>query len=194
MSDETSPLAPPNSTESPVTEAPITEASLLEAPLSAISATEASTTETSAIDIPGERPSTSGASNDVTFIVMLVGSVTFHLPSPTPLLTLIEEQVPFRELIIPIGLSEAQSLALAIEGEPGARPSTHELFSSVLRESQTDIAAVRIVRCENGVYFAEIDLVSPRGHVVLDCRPTDAVIMSLRQGVHAPVLCDEQLL
>ena len=129
-----------------------------------------------------------------TFVVMVVRSVVFELPSPNHLLDLIEQAPPYRTLSLPVGLPEAQAIATALGRVSGSRPSTHELFSTVLRDAQTDVAAVRIVRQERGVYFAELDLVSPRGRTIVDCRVTDAVILALRQPVAAPILCDESLL
>ena len=124
-----------------------------------------------------------------TFTVMLVGSVTFELPSTSPIMTLIEQDVPYRQLEIPVGLPEAQALAQAIYGVEGVRPGTHELFTAMLRDTATEIVAVRITRLEFGIYYAELDVITPRGQVILDCRPTDAVILALRQAVDAPILC-----
>ncbi len=128
------------------------------------------------------------------FVVVYVSSVLFELPAPHPILTLREEQWPYRTLHFPVGLAEAQSVALAIEETRAARPSTHELFSDTLAATRQDIIAARIVRESRGVYFAELDLMGPRGRTLLDCRPTDAIILALRQKVPAPILIDETLL
>ncbi len=132
--------------------------------------------------------------DDRKFVVVYLASVTFDLPAPSPMLRFVEESVPYRQLTFPIGLPEAQSLAAALEQSVGARPTTHELMITMLRNAKTDIAAVRIVDCRNGIYYAELDLVSPSGRTVLDCRPTDAAILAMRQAVKAPILCLESLL
>jgi bifunctional DNase/RNase len=128
------------------------------------------------------------------FVVVYVASVLFELPGTHPIVTLREEQWPYRTLSFPVGLPEAQAMALAVESTSGARPSTYELFADALRTAQTDIVAARLVREERGVYYAELDLMSPRGRTVLDCRPTDAIILALRQAVSAPILVDASLL
>ena len=128
------------------------------------------------------------------FVVMVVGAVTFELPSTNPIVELIEESIPYRSMTFPVGLTEAQSLALAIARIDGVRPSTHELFTQFLVASRSDIVAVRIVKRDRGVLFAELDLVGPNGRTVLDCRPSDALILAFRQGVVAPILCDDVLL
>ncbi len=128
------------------------------------------------------------------FTVIYVASVLYELPGTHPVVTLREEDWPYRTVSFPVGLPEAQAIALAVESIEGARPSTHELFSAALRAAQLDIVAARLVREEKGVFFAELDLMSPRGRTVLDCRPTDALILALRQSVSAPILIDETLL
>lgn len=128
------------------------------------------------------------------FIVVYVASVLFELPATHPILTMREEQWPYRTLSFPIGLPEAQSVALALEETRAARPSTHEMFSDALAATQNDIIAARIVSEQRGVYYAELDLMNPRGRTVLDCRPTDAIILALRQKVPAPILIDATLM
>lgn len=123
------------------------------------------------------------------FILMSVSDVSFDLPSPNPVLRMVEPEAPYRHLEVPVALPEAQALAQALFQVSGPRPSTHELFTSVLRASRNEIVALRIVRFEKGVYFAEMDLISSQGRVVLDCRVTDGVALALRQTVPAPILC-----
>ena len=131
---------------------------------------------------------------DVTFRVMSVETVTFELGDQSPHVHLMESEVPFRSISIPIALPEAQALHGALRGIQGTRPGTHELVSSILRELQADIVAIRILRIENGAFISELDLMSPRGRTVIDCRTSDALILALRQVVPAPSLCNEEVL
>ena len=135
-----------------------------------------------------------GSEPVVQFRVMIVESVLFDLVDASPLVHLMEAEEPFRYMAIPIALPEATALNSALAGIEGRRPSTHELFSSVLARLQCDVIAVRIVRNEAGVYYAEIDVMSPRGREIFDCRTSDGLILALRQGVPAPVLCAEEVL
>lgn len=139
----------------------------------------------------GTVETTSQAASDPVpeFVLMHVGAVLFELPSPNPIFSMVEQAVPYRQIDIPVGLPEAQSLALAIHGVEGLRPSTHELFAATLRAMHAEIVALRITSYERGVFYAELDLMTPKGRVVLDCRPTDGVILALRQAVVAPILC-----
>jgi uncharacterized protein len=128
------------------------------------------------------------------FSILVVEQVRFDLPSPSPVLHLIESAVPYRVLRIPVGLPEAQALAQAIFHISAPRPMTHELFAGILGRASVDIVAVRITGWDQGVFQAEIDLVSAAGRIVCDCRPTDGVILALRQRVPAPILCDVAIL
>jgi bifunctional DNase/RNase len=132
--------------------------------------------------------------NAVDFRVMSVGSVLFDLANPSPQVHLMEEEPPYRHLSICIALTEAQALQNALEGIEGRRPGTHELASAIIRRLQADIIAVRIVRHENGIFYAELDLMTPRGREQFDCRTSDALILATRQSVPAPILCADEVL
>src|SRR5271154_3716427 len=128
------------------------------------------------------------------FNVMSVESVLFDLSDSSPLVHLIEEASPYRYLAIPIALAEAVALHNALDKIDGRRPGTHEVMAEVLRRLNADIVAARITRYEDGVFYAELDLMTPKGHEVFDCRTSDALILATRQGVRAPVLCAESVL
>lgn len=145
-------------------------------------------------DAPTEAASEPTGAPAPEFAVLEVASVLFELPSPSPVLSLMETAFPYRQLDLPVALPEAQALAQVLHGHTPARPGTHDLFASALVGAKVDIVAVRITGVIDGVFRAELDLVSPQGHVVLDCRPSDAVNLALRQRVKAPVLCDVAVL
>jgi hypothetical protein len=128
------------------------------------------------------------------FNVMSIESVLFDLSDSSPLVHLIEEETPYRYLAIPIALAEAVALHNALDKIDGRRPGTHEVMAEVLRRLNADIVAARITRYDAGVFYAELDLMTPRGHEVFDCRTSDALILATRQGVRSPVLCAESVL
>jgi uncharacterized protein len=145
-------------------------------------------------ELPSEEVVDNETPSSPEFVLMVVSDVTFHIPSPTPVMSLREKENPFRTLEIPIALPEAQALGQAIHALAGIRPSTHELFATSLLATGTEIVAVRITHFDSGVYHAEIDLVNAAGRSVVDCRPTDGVILALRQPVSAPILCEAEML
>ena len=128
------------------------------------------------------------------FIVVEVTSVSFSLPSPSPFVHLREQEQPYRGIEFPVGLVEAQSIAMALEKETAPRPSSHDLLSSVIVAAGCDVIAVRLTGSRDGTLLAELDLMTPRGREVLDCRPSDGIAVALRQTVPSPILSEESLL
>jgi bifunctional DNase/RNase len=127
------------------------------------------------------------------FIVVDVLSVVVELPSQYPVVTLQENESPYRQLSLPIGLPEGVAMAHAFRGVPTTRPLTHELFAAALQRLRVDVVAVRLVGRTRGTYLGELDLMGQQGREVLACRPTDGIILALRMPVQAPILVDDRL-
>jgi bifunctional DNase/RNase len=147
-----------------------------------------------AVSSTGEDGKPEITGDDVTYRVMDLVEVAVPLPATHGLVVLSEAESPYRSLTIPIALPEASALSMASQGLNGTRPMTHELFSEVLARVQVDVIALRVTGCQGGTYLAEIDLMSQRGPEVVACRPSDGMILCLRQTVPSPILVNEQLL
>ena len=130
----------------------------------------------------------------VNFRVMDLVDVTVPLPAQHAQVLLAEAEAPHRSFSFPIGLAEGAALMGAVERTQGARPSTHEMFSQVLARLNADVIAVRLTDEAEGVVHAELDLMTRQGREVIECRPSDGLILAVRQGVRAPILLDERLL
>jgi uncharacterized protein len=128
------------------------------------------------------------------FRVMDVEEVSLDLPSQFPAVTLVESEPPGRVLVFPVGLPEGTALAQALRRMEGRRPMTHELFAQVLQRARIDVIAVRLVGRQDGNLVADLDLMTPGGREVVDCRPSDGIVLALRMAVPAPILVDERLL
>jgi bifunctional DNase/RNase len=128
------------------------------------------------------------------FRVMELVEVLVPLPQMHAVVQLVERESPHRTLSFPIGLAEGAALAAAKERTAGVRPSTHELFAETLARLNVDVIAVRLTGESDGVYRAELDCMTARGREVFDCRPSDGLVLALRQTVIAPLLADERLL
>jgi bifunctional DNase/RNase len=131
---------------------------------------------------------------NVPFRVMHLESVLYDLTDPSPLVHLLEAETPFRYLVIPVALADAIAIQHAHSAIEGRRPSTHELMNAVMTRLGTEVIAARIVRYDAGVFYAELDLMTPKGRQVFDCRTSDAISMALRQKSPAPILCSEEVL
>ncbi|HEV3268697.1 MAG TPA: bifunctional nuclease family protein [Acidimicrobiales bacterium] len=137
---------------------------------------------------------TAASADEVTFRVMHLESVLYDLTDASPMIHLLEAEAPYRYLVIPVALSDAIALQHAHGAIEGRRPSTHELMTTMLTRLQGEVIAARIVRYEGGVFYAELDLMTPRGRETFDCRTSDALSMALRQSVPAPILCSDVVL
>ena len=128
------------------------------------------------------------------FRVMAVEDVSLDLPAQYPSVTLVETEPPMRALVFPVGLPEGTAMAQALRRIPGRRPMTHELFMQVLQRAHIEVVSVRLTGREEGNLLAELDLMTPGGRELIDCRPSDGLVLALRMPVAAPVLVDERLL
>jgi uncharacterized protein len=133
------------------------------------------------------------AAGPAVFRVMDVEEVALDLPSQYPAVTLVETEHPLRTLVFPVGLPEGTAMAQALRRIDGPRPMTHELFMQVLQRARIDVIAVRLVGRDQGNLLAELDLMTPGGREVLDCRPSDGIVLALRMPVPCPILVDERL-
>ena len=127
------------------------------------------------------------------FHVMNLDSVLYDLTDASPQAHLIEAESPYRYLVIPIALPDAIALQQAHSQLETRRPTTHELMTAILGRLQVDVIAVRIVRYEQGVFYAELELMTAKGREIFDCRTSDALALAYRQIVPAPVLCADEV-
>ncbi len=94
---------------------------------------------------------------------------------------LLQEKDSDRSLPIIVGSSEAQAIALYLEGVDMPRPMTHDLLINVLENLEGEINRVTIARISKGTFFAEIEVSNPQiGEMIIDARPSDAIAIALR--------------
>ena len=92
-----------------------------------------------------------------------------------------------------IGVCEANSIALELEGVETPRPMTHDLIQSLLDTAGCAVDHVFIHTLDDSVFIASIqlrDAQSATHHV--DSRPSDAIALALR--AKAEVLVDPSVL
>lgn len=103
-----------------------------------------------------------------------------------------------REELIPIFVSadQAQSMQLALEGEPFERPLTHDLFVDMVAEFGAAIDRVRIDDLSDGTFYAKIDTEQYHGgerkQAVFDARPSDGIALALR--VDCPLIVSDEVI
>jgi len=103
-----------------------------------------------------------------------------------------------REELLPIFVSsdQAQSMQLAVDGEPFERPLTHDLFVEMVAEFGGAIDRVRIDDLADGTFYAKLDAEQYHGgerkDLVFDARPSDGIALALR--VDCPILISDGVL
>ena len=103
-----------------------------------------------------------------------------------------------REQLLPIFISadQAQSMQLALEGEPFERPLTHDLFVEMVAEFGAAIDRVRIDDLADGTFYAKIDTEQYHGgerkRAVFDARPSDGIAIALR--VDCPLIVTDEVI
>ena len=85
-----------------------------------------------------------------------------------------------RRIPIIIGSSEAQSIALALEGVENKRPLTHDIFKTFADSFNINISEVVINRFHEGLFFAELHCGKDNEDSIIDIRPSDAIAIALR--------------
>ncbi len=119
---------------------------------------------------------------------MLFVDVVLLLPATHPVVVLQEADAPFRELRIPVGGAEGIAIGYAARQVATPRPLTHELFARVLEEFGMTLDVVRITDVRGSAFSAELVVSGPMGSRVIDCRPSDAIALTLRQRLPAPIM------
>lgn len=91
-----------------------------------------------------------------------------------------------------IGELEASSIELAVIRKTAPRPLTHDLFATVLHEVGVRVRKVVIDRLESRTYYATIYLDQDGELHTVDCRPSDAVAIALRENCE--IFVDDELM
>lgn len=97
-----------------------------------------------------------------------------------------------RRLAIKIGIPEAQSIAVCLEGVATPRPLVHDLFLSFSESFGVAVSEVVIYDIQNGIFCSKI-VCDREGNVSeLDARTSDAIAIALR--FNCPIFISEGLL
>jgi len=84
-----------------------------------------------------------------------------------------------RRLPIIIGASEAQSIALEMEGIKPPRPLTHDLMKNIITAFGGELNDIVIDELRDGTFYAKLNIDSQQ----IDSRPSDAIALAVRYGV-----------
>lgn len=85
-----------------------------------------------------------------------------------------------RRLPVIIGNTEAQAIAIALEGLVASRPLTHDLFKNTLDTLRTELREIIITDLREGVFFARLVLDRDGEIIEVDSRTSDALALATR--------------
>jgi bifunctional DNase/RNase len=113
-----------------------------------------------------------------------VRTVGFDRTSQSPVVVL-QDTARDRALPIWIGSSEAQAIAMQLDGVTPPRPLTHDLMKTMLDQSGVELHKVLISELKDRTYYARIYLGAENGDLEIDSRPSDAIALAVR--FHKPI-------
>ncbi len=125
---------------------------------------------------------------------LLFVDVVLLLPSTHPVVVLQEADPPYRELRIPVGGAEGIAIGYAARGLQTPRPLTHELMTNVLEAFGLTLEMVKITSVRGAAFRAEMVVSGRSGVEHLDCRPSDAIALALRQRLPVPIMAAPEVL
>jgi len=82
-----------------------------------------------------------------------------------------------------IGNLETQSLLIGLGRLDMPRPLTHDLILNFAAAMNVNFEKIEISRLENETYFADLHYRYGEEAKVIDCRPSDALSLMVRQGI-----------
>jgi len=105
---------------------------------------------------------------------------------------ILKEKMAERYLPIWIGPSEADAIAVKLQGVNVPRPLTHDLLHSVIDILGATINSIIVSDLKNDTFYAKILLNVDRGQMEVDSRPSDALALAVR--AEAPIYAEEAVL
>jgi hypothetical protein len=91
-----------------------------------------------------------------------------------------------------IGASEADAIANVLQGVQLQRPLTHDFLCAVIEKLGATVKSVMIDKLVDNAFHAKVVLVTDKGEIDMDCRPSDAVAVAAR--AKAPIFVDNEVL
>jgi uncharacterized protein len=128
----------------------------------------------------------------VRLIEMIVESVRVHMLSSQHVVILKESERD-RYLPIWIGPSEANAIAMRLQGLSAERPLTHDLLVSILGALSASVSRVVVTHVTDGTFHARLYLETSDGsETEIDSRTSDAIAVAVRTG--STIYVDERVL
>ncbi len=105
---------------------------------------------------------------------------------------ILKEKTAKRYLPIWIGPSEADAIAVKLQGVTVPRPLTHDLLGSVIDSLGAALDSIIVSDLKSDTFYAKIILNVDGQQVEIDSRPSDALALAVRTD--APIFAEEAVL
>lgn len=125
-------------------------------------------------------------------ILLDLVAVSPALAGDSFIVVLKEADAPFRSLPIIIGVNEANAIVLQLQGKKTARPMTHDLLASVLKQTGMQLEYVCIRSIDDGVYMADVAVRNRKTITLIDARTSDALALAVR--ANCPIYAESDVL
>lgn len=97
-----------------------------------------------------------------------------------------------RVLPIWVGVFEANAIALQVENVQTPRPMTHDLLKTVIDQLGGRVERIVVCGLKENTFYATLHVLSAKGLLEVDARPSDAIALALRSG--ARIFVDEAVI
>jgi bifunctional DNase/RNase len=81
-----------------------------------------------------------------------------------------------------VGVFEANAIALQIESVQTPRPMTHDLLKTVIEQLGGRVERIVVCELKENTFYASLHVLSSKGLLTVDARPSDAIALALRSG------------
>lgn len=115
---------------------------------------------------------------DSDMIEVSIDSIRVSLVSPHRIVVLKDSEDRF--LPIWIGPFEADAITIALQGNQVARPLTHDLMKTFIKEAGGTASHIVVNDLREDTFFARIVMDLNEKHVEVDSRPSDAIALAVR--------------
>src|SRR5947209_6549623 len=125
-------------------------------------------------------------------ISVVVESVRMNLGNGQRVVILKDEKLD-RYLLVWVGQSESNAIALELHHEKAPRPLTADLLKTILEELGAKVKSVNVTDLSDGIFYARLNIANDKGEELeIDSRPSDAIALAVR--TNAPVFVEEEIL
>lgn len=127
-------------------------------------------------------------------IKLTIKAVTPQLQNPNAYNLILQEEDGSRRLCIPIGIAEAQAIAIQLQGMSTARPLVYDFVSKLTKEFNIRIIEAEIYKIESGIFHSKV-MCESKTHpykTAIDARTSDAVALALKSK--CPIYSTEEVM